>query len=159
MKKSMYKIFFSLLIMTMMLMGCSTLPQTAVMGEIRRIDNIGSYHIPVSLLNSVVGLDKLNVPGLNIDALKDVRSVDVMSIQDNKATNKTHKLLEDFYKGNVYEILFQAKEGKNKGVSIYGLSTVRDEYNHIILINEDYKEITIVELKGTMSKKDLKFLQ
>lgn len=155
----MKNIFISLVILVATCVSCSV-PQTAVMNEIRKIDNIQSTRVPVSLISSLSGLgNKANsIPGLNLSALKNVNSIDIISINENGAKNKARKLLEQFYKGNTYELLFQSKQNKFQGISMYALPNVNNTYSDVIIINDNTADINIVELQGNMSQKDLNFL-
>lgn len=155
----MKKILLSLAIIFAACVSCSV-PQTAVMNEIRKIDNIQSTRIPVSLISSLSGLgNKANsIPGLNLSALKNVNSIDIMTINDNGAKNKARKLLEQFYKGNTYELIFQSKQNIFQGISMYALPSTNNTYSDVIIINDNNADINIVELQGNMSQDDLKFL-
>lgn len=159
----MKKIVLSLAVLVLGCVACSTVnvPQVAVMDEIRRIDNIQSSHVPVSFLSQFTGIDKVAnmIPGVNLSALNNVKSIDYMSVTNSGAKNKAHRLLESFYKGNTYEVLFQNKNGRYNNVGIYGLPAGDGKYKNVTLIKEDNAEITIVELKGSISAEDLKFIK
>lgn len=139
-------------------MSACTVQQTAVMDKIRDIDNVGSYRLPLNLLSSVIGDKASKIPGLDLSALQGVRSVDVLTAKDPNTKDKVRKLLNQFYKGNTYELLLEAKENRMKGVSIYGLPVGTERYSELIMIVDNGIDINILQLNGTMSRKDLKFL-
>lgn len=155
----MKKIIIALAALIMICASCSV-PQTAVMNEIRKIENIQSTHLPISLISSLSGLGNKvsSIPGLNLSALKNVNSIDIMQISEPSAKSKARKLLEQFYKGNTYELIFQSKQNMFQGISMYALPMPTGDYSNVVIINDNNSEIDIVELKGTMSSKDLKFL-
>lgn len=155
----MKKILLSLVVLLITVASCSV-PQTAVMDHIRRIDNIQATRVPVSLIASLSGLgSKLgSIPGVNLSALKNVNTIDVINITDNGAKSKARGLLNQFYKGTTYQMIFGSRTNRNQGVSIYGLPMGNDQYSDVILISDKNAEITIVELQGSMSMNDLKFL-
>lgn len=155
----MKKIIMTLCSVMMLCASCGSLQQTAVLDEIRKIDNVSTYHVPVSPLGTLLnlGTKAANVPGFDLTALKNVKSIDVIAVnRQSGALNKVHGLLEQFYKGKTYELIFQAKENQRKNVSIYGILLSSGEYSNIIVINETDNEISILELKGTLSLDDLK---
>ncbi len=155
----MKKILVTLAVIMMAVASCSV-PQTAVMDKIRQIDNIQSTRVPVSLLGSLAGLgNKANsIPGVNLSALKNVNTIDVINITESGAKNKARRLLDQFYKGNTYELIFGSRTNRNQGVSLYALPMDNNTYSDVIMINDSNAEITIVELTGAMSMSDLKFL-
>lgn len=155
----MKKILLSLAVIMLTVVSCSV-PQTAVMDHIRRIDNIQNTRVPVSLISNLTGIANKasGIPGLNLSALKNVNTIDVINITENGAKNKARNLLNQFYKGNTYELIFGSRTNRNQGTSIYGLPMGNGSYSNIILINDKNAEITIVELQGSMSMNDLKFL-
>ncbi len=155
----MKKIIFALALVVMAATSCSV-PQTQVMDKIRQIDNIQSVRLPVSLINSMTGLgDKAqSIPGLNLSALKNVTSIDIMTITENGAKNKARGLLRQFYKGSTYDLIMQSKQNVDQGLSLYALPNGYGQYSDAILISDTNSTISIVELRGTMTAEDLKLV-
>lgn len=131
--------------------SCSV-PQTAVMDKIRQIDNIEASRTPISALNAI---PFVNVITKQIPILNDVKTVDIIKISESSAKSKARKLLNQFHKGNTYELMFMSKQNNQQGFSVYGLPSAEGHYSDIIIINDNNAQINIMEFKGDLSKKDL----
>lgn len=155
----MKKILLACVAVAMVVASC-TVQQTAVMDEIRKIDNIEFVRLPLSLINSLTGLgNKLDdVPGLNLSGLKNVNNIDVMTIKDSDAKSKARRLLNQFYKGNSYELILKSQRGRTQGLSVFALPAGGNRYSNVIIINDSAADITIVELRGSMSLADFSVL-
>lgn len=158
----MKKILFSFILLAVACVSCGVKQQSAivVMDEIRKMDNIESTRVPVSLISSLTGLGDLTsaIPGVNMSVLKNVNTIDLLTITNRGARNKARNLLEQFNSDKTYEMMFQSRNGKSLGTSIYALPNGQGGYSSVLLINDDNSKISIVELKGNMTMDDFKFL-
>lgn len=147
----MKKVILSMIVVALACASCSV-PQTAVMDKIRQIDNIEATRTPVSALSSI---PFVNVITKQIPILNDLKTLDIMKISDPSAKNKARKLLDQFYKGDTYELLLMSKQNARQGFSVYALPMGDGQYSDVVIINDNNATINIMELKGTLSKKDL----
>ena len=143
-----------LLVLTLCFVASVTAQAATVIDEIKKIDDIATYHVPRFLIKNVMGMNDVFtqvIPGTDLTALRDIESLDIIMVHKNKAKKKTRKLLERLADDPAYEVIFQAKKRDKKDPIVYGLPLSAEDYKEIIVVVDEDDNITIINVKGLLN--------
>lgn len=147
----MKRILLSIAILAIAACSCAA---SAIVDEIKRIDDIAAYHVPRFLIKNVLGMSDIIedvVPGSQITALNDVQTLDFIMVHKSGAKKKTRKLLQKLDKDPSYQVVLRAKKGKQRETIVYGLPLNDTDYKELVVVVDEDENITIINVKGTLN--------
>lgn len=157
----MKKLLTTVLLLAMALTAMMVQAQNPVITKVGELDGANAMVLPKAMLTMLAqkGLDDKTAQqtGISADDLKNVESVQLISIQKKGTAKKARKLLKAFKGNKNYEILAQGKQAEPKQeVVVYAGPAGRDVLTEMILIiDQNDKGLQVIDLMGTFSKEKL----
>ncbi len=148
----MKKAILTLVLMMAAVLGETAAAQNVVIRDIAELKNMSAIMIPNSMISSAL---KGKVGELGDSTLQRVQSVYVLNTEKSGTVKKARKMLKNVTRDKSYEMMFVQKHDK-ECVAIYGTPAGSETLNEIIVVNdEDKRGMQIIDITGTLNKKDV----
>lgn len=142
----------NLILMICLCCSFSAFAQDDALDKLSDMDGVTSVYISKNMFGTMGNMD---MGGLNIGKVADkIEAMQVLTADKSKAAQAMKAEAEKLIKGKDYEMMMKVKDNDSKVV--FYTKKQNDKIKELLmLVDETPKEYTIIQLKGTLSLKEI----